>query len=184
MGEEELKEALAPKKKPGKEGRDQLGPQKKIVANEFGEQVATSNEDFIGDTGRDSIKGLGFAMHRNAKLEEYKAKTLGTTDVLGSKDRPIKVEDFIKTEMKQEIGDHFTLGGSSSSSSKVKKEEDGIVKEEYVKEEIKQEGDIKQEDAGIKEEIQDSLKREREDEDDGDGKKRKKRKHRKKRRRS
>merc|ERR1712151_710828 len=143
MGEEELKEALAPKKKPGKEGRDQLGPQKKIVANEFGEQVATSNEDFIGDTGRDSIKGLGFAMHRNAKLEEYKAKTLGTTDVLGSKDRPIKVEDFIKTEMKQEVGDHFTLGGSSS---RVKKEEDGIVKEEYVKEEIKQEGDIKQED--------------------------------------
>merc|ERR1712217_526010 len=117
-------------------------------------------------------KGLGFAMHRNAKLEEYKAKTLGTTDVLGSKDRPIKVEDFIKTEMKQEIGDHFTLGGSSSS--KVKKEEDGIVKEEYVKEEIKQEGDIKQEDADIKEEIQDSLKREREDEDDGDGQKGKK----------
>merc|ERR1712039_429262 len=92
----------------------------------------------------------------------------GTTDVLGSKDRPIKVEDFIKTEMKQEIGDHFTLGGSSSSSSRVKKEEDGIVKEEYVKEEIKQEGNIKQEDATVKEEIQDSLKRERED-DAGDG---------------
>merc|ERR1712083_215476 len=98
----------------------------------------------------------------------------GTTDVLGSKDRPIKVEDFIKTEMKQEIGDHFTLGGSSSSS-KVKKEEDGIVKEEYVKEEIKQEGDVKEEDAAIKEEIQDSLKREREgDEDDGLGQKEKK----------
>merc|ERR1712083_704926 len=100
-------------------------------------------------------------MHRNAKLEEYKAKTLGTTDVLGSKDRPIKVEDFIKTEMKQEIGDHFTLGGSSSSSS-VKKEEDGVVKEEYVK------GEIKQEDEMVKEEMQDSLKRERED-DEGDG---------------
>merc|ERR1712039_832842 len=101
---------------------------------------ATSNEDFIADGSRDSIKGIGFAMHRTAKLEAIKAQTLGVTEqLLGSKDMPIKIEDFVKAEVKQEIGDHFTLGGGSSSSSGIR------VKKEEIKEEPGSEGNVKME---------------------------------------
>merc|ERR1712151_647612 len=120
-----------------KKGFAVMGPQKKVMVNEYGESVETSNEDQIAMGSREQMKGLGFAMHRTAKLEEIKAKTLGTqSQLLGSKDMPIKIEDFVKSEIKEEIGDHFTLGMSSSSSSgiRVKKEED-----------MKQEQDIKQE---------------------------------------
>merc|ERR1712190_471603 len=103
----------------------------------------------IADGSRDSIKGIGFALHRTAKLEEIKAQTLGLTEqMLGSKDMPIKIEDFVKAEIKEEIGDHFTLGMSSSSSRfRVKKEEDMKQEQDAIKQEndVKQESDVKQE---------------------------------------
>merc|ERR1712113_1148067 len=126
--------------------------------------IETSNEDFVHDGQRDSIKGSGFAIHRTAKLEEIKAQTLGTTDMLGTKGCPIKIEDFVKTEMKQEIGDHFTLGASSSSSSRVKKEED-VVKEEPIKQEpVKEEPHVKEDEDAARQPTEgaEGTKRERE----------------------
>lgn len=124
MSEEELQAWLKDKKE-GKNERQAMGPQKKIVTNDVGEQVATSNEDFIAEHFRDGqIRGLGFAAHRDAKLEKIKAATLGTAGELkGSKLEPMKEE--VKTELKQEVKEEETAG-SSTGELKLERE----VKEE------------------------------------------------------
>jgi len=138
MGEEELKAFLKSKK--GDIGREAMGPQKKVVTNEFGEQVAASNEDIFAEAVREkgSLKGLGFATHRDAKLEKIKAQTLGTEGQLsGSKaNENLKsemkleyVKSEVKTELKTEPGKEG--GAQGSSPSKRQREE---VKEEDVDE--------------------------------------------------
>merc|ERR1719433_1989535 len=109
MTDEEMKEILRTDKPPDKQGREAMGPQKKIVTNENGEQIETSNEDYVAEVARDApIKGLGFASHRTAKLERIKAETLGTVSELqGSKSRgssstTVKIEQVEGTEVKSE----------------------------------------------------------------------------------
>mmetsp|Transcript_36966 Transcript_36966/g.110406 ORF Transcript_36966/g.110406 Transcript_36966/m.110406 type:complete len:357 (+) Transcript_36966:93-1163(+) len=117
-------------------GREALGPQKKVVSNEHGEQVATSNEEMVAIAARDApIKGIGFASHRTAKLEEIKAKTLGTVSSLeGTKAQgPVSASE-VKLEVKSEF-----QGGSSSSSSGVRTKEEGTEVKPEVKEEAAQE---------------------------------------------
>lgn len=126
LTEEELKEFL---KKDKDKGREAMGPQKKVVKNEFGEQVATSNEDFIADAARDSmIAGLGFASHRDAKLEKIKADAFGTSGQLqGSKnpglvapltlkgevvDQKVKLE-AVKREVKEELTEEAAEAGDN-----------------------------------------------------------------------
>jgi len=112
LSEEELKEFLKrdDDKSEDKKGRTQMGPQKKIVTNEYGEQIATSNEDYIGVAAREAqVKGLGFAFHRTGdqgtKLEEIKAKTFGTeSTLLGSSSSS---SSLLKTEMKTEVKDEI-----------------------------------------------------------------------------
>lgn len=111
LSEEEFKELIANNKNPDKKGMEAMGPQKKIVKNEYGEQVAASNEDFIAEAFRDApTKGLGFASHRDAKLEKIKADVLGARGELkGTKIIDIKDEDGddikreVKTEVKMEV---------------------------------------------------------------------------------
>jgi len=118
LNEEELKEFLKrdDDKREDQKGRAQMGPQKKIMTNEYGEQIATSNEDYVAVAAREApIKGLGFAMHRTSKLEEIKAQTFGTEGTLqGSSSSSssllksevkTEVKDEIKTEMKREDDD-------------------------------------------------------------------------------
>lgn len=128
---EEIKEFLKrdEEKSNDKKGHEVMGPQKKVVTNEHGEQVATSNEEFIAVAARDApVKGIGFASHRTAKLEEIKARTFGTVGQLqGSTPRAplaVKIEDDAKSE--------FGVGGTSSSNS-------GIRAKEEPKDEIKEE---------------------------------------------
>ncbi|CAJ1418188.1 unnamed protein product, partial [Effrenium voratum] len=98
------------KSKKNDEGREAMGPQKKVMRNELGEEVVTSNEDQMAQGFRDStLKGLGFASHRDAKLENIKAQTLGTdSELKGLKElpkAPVKGEVMkmeVKTEVKEE----------------------------------------------------------------------------------
>jgi len=135
---EEIAEILKPdtEKSAEKGGRELMGPQKgTMVSDANGQDVEAS---VLYSDSR--IDGLGFAAHRNAKLEKYKAETLGTesklegikceTIKLEVKSEPIKLENMTDTEC-------LNLGGASSSSSGLKKEEKG---------EIKIEGDVKPED--------------------------------------
>eukprot|EP00913_Durusdinium_trenchii_P012409 g11650.t1 len=122
MNEEELKDFLKAKK--NDEGREAMGPQKKVMRNELGEEVVTSNEDQMAQAVRDgTLKGLGFASHRDAKLERIKAQTLGTeSELKGLKElpkAPVKGEVMkleVKTEVKTEID------AVASGSSKVESE--------------------------------------------------------------
>ncbi|CAK9064843.1 unnamed protein product [Durusdinium trenchii] len=126
MNEEELKEFLKAKK--NDEGREAMGPQKKVMRNELGEEVVTSNEDQMAQAVRDgTLKGLGFASHRDAKLERIKAQTLGTeSELKGLKElpkAPVKGEVMkleVKTEVKTEID--AVASGSSKVESEVKDE--------------------------------------------------------------
>ncbi|CAE8700122.1 unnamed protein product, partial [Polarella glacialis] len=103
MNEQELKEFLKAKKGEDKNGREVMGPQRKIMTNEYGEQVSTSNEEYIGDAFRDAqIKGLGFAHHRDAKLEKIKAEVMGTKSELKGKEAPAAPPP-VKGEVKEEI---------------------------------------------------------------------------------
>lgn len=118
LTEEELKEFLKrdDEKSEDKKGMKPMGPQKKLVTNEYGEQVATSNEDYVAQAAREApIKGLGFAMHRTAKLEEIKAKTFGTESQLAgstSQSSTAKAEKLeVKEEVKYELHDHAAAGG-------------------------------------------------------------------------
>jgi len=109
MSEEELKEFLKSKKEDT--GREAMGPQKKVMRNELGEEVVTSNEDMLAEAVRDgTLKGLGFASHRDAKLERIKVQALGTeSELKGLKElpkEPLKGEIMkleVKAEVKQEV---------------------------------------------------------------------------------
>lgn len=122
LTEEEVQELLKrdEDKSEDKKGMTPMGPQKKIVKNEYGEEIAASNEDFVAIAAREApIKGLGFAIHRTSKLEEIKAQTFGTSSQLAG-----------------------SSGLSSSSSSKVEAKSE--VKEEVkteIKDEVKREDD-------------------------------------------
>lgn len=129
MTEEELKEFLKSKK--NDEGREAMGPQKKVMRNELGEEVVTSNEDQMAQAVRDgTLKGLGFASHRDAKLERIKAQTMGTEGELkGLKElpkAPLKGE-VMKLEVKSEV--KTEIESTASGPSKI----------EEVKEEVKEE---------------------------------------------
>eukprot|EP00929_Paragymnodinium_shiwhaense_P004546 TRINITY_DN105567_c0_g1_i1.p1 TRINITY_DN105567_c0_g1~~TRINITY_DN105567_c0_g1_i1.p1 ORF type:complete len:347 (+),score=161.93 TRINITY_DN105567_c0_g1_i1:102-1142(+) len=168
LTEEEIKEFLAPQKKEGKRGRDQMGPQKKLVTNEHGHQV--EEEDIVTKAYVDGAeKGLGFAAHRNAKLEAYKNEVMGSESKLegGEEQGLIKVEDddvkFLlgvkkqvkadqaklkaeQSEIKQEIKQEKQEPASSSSAAGIKDggqpKADDAVKEEAddVKEEVEGDG--------------------------------------------
>jgi len=128
LSEEELKEFL---KKDGdrttdKGGREMMGPQRKTVTDAQGNEV---DPDALYTTAR--VNGLGFAAHRNAKLEKYKAETLGTEAKLeGIKSESIKVEvkqeDMTDTEC-------LRLGPA------LKKEEEGMAPKSEVEAEVKDE---------------------------------------------
>eukprot|EP00933_Yihiella_yeosuensis_P012893 TRINITY_DN12226_c0_g5_i1.p1 TRINITY_DN12226_c0_g5~~TRINITY_DN12226_c0_g5_i1.p1 ORF type:complete len:348 (-),score=87.34 TRINITY_DN12226_c0_g5_i1:52-1011(-) len=163
LSEAEVKEYLKKddEKREDQKGRTQMGAQKKVVTNEYGEQVATSNEDFIAEVARDApIKGLGFASHRDAKLERIKALTFGTTATLDGAKNPGLLKYEVKSEVKSEIKGEIKGEPSSSSGSA-----SGAVKEEAGLKEEKVE--VKQEQAG---------KRKREDETEAEKKQRKKEK--------
>ncbi|CAE7796374.1 URT1 [Symbiodinium sp. CCMP2456] len=88
-------------------GREAMGPQKKVMRNELGEEVVTSNEDMLAEAVRDgTLKGLGFASHRDAKLERIKVQALGTeSELKGLKElpkEPLKGE-IMKLEVKAEV---------------------------------------------------------------------------------
>merc|ERR1719203_510855 len=105
LTDEEMQELLKPdeERSEDKKGMAPMGPQKKIVTNEFGEQVATSNEDFVAEAAREApIKGVGFAMHRTAKLEEIKAQTFGTKGQLAGSSWSSSVKQEAKAEIKAE----------------------------------------------------------------------------------
>mmetsp|Transcript_140664 Transcript_140664/g.392065 ORF Transcript_140664/g.392065 Transcript_140664/m.392065 type:complete len:224 (-) Transcript_140664:63-734(-) len=121
LTEEEMKEFLKrdDERNNDKKGREAMGPQKKVVQNEHGEQIATSNEEMVAIAAREApIKGIGFASHRTAKLEEIKAKTLGTVGELEGSKTQGKIE--IKLE---DVKDEFQGGSSSSSAGFRVKEE-------------------------------------------------------------
>mmetsp|Transcript_75937 Transcript_75937/g.158384 ORF Transcript_75937/g.158384 Transcript_75937/m.158384 type:complete len:317 (+) Transcript_75937:186-1136(+) len=153
LTEEEIKEHLKrdDQKSADKSGRSQMGPQAKIVTNEFGEQVATTNEEYVAVAAREApVKGLGFAMHRTAKLEALKAETFGTEGQLqGAGDTAsssVKVEvkeEVVKEEpsdIKQEHADESAAVGVVDLGVSVKEEESGRSKRKRVKEEEVQEG--------------------------------------------
>merc|ERR1712070_856387 len=130
LSEEELKSYLTKdsEKRVEQNGRELMGPQNKEFTDANG--VAMSAEEFFADH---TIKGLGFAAHRNAKLEKYKAETMGTESKLEGIKGEVKLE--VKSEIKNEPmldTDFVRLGGSSSSSSGLKKEEkpDASLKKE------------------------------------------------------
>mmetsp|Transcript_92748 Transcript_92748/g.239536 ORF Transcript_92748/g.239536 Transcript_92748/m.239536 type:complete len:316 (-) Transcript_92748:245-1192(-) len=142
LSEDEVKEYLKrdDQKNADKKGREVMGPQKKIVTNEYGEQVAASNEDYIGEAAREApVKGLGFASHRTTKLEEIKAATLGTESQLqGTKSCSSKADPDLKAEVKQEVKaepqedeDRGAAGsGSAHGIAEVKLKEEVKIKEE------------------------------------------------------
>merc|ERR1711972_346174 len=90
---------------------------------------------------------MGYASHRTAKLEEYKAKTFGTVGQLeGCKEQGlIKVEDDDTIR----LGFGQVKGESSSSTSKCDPS-------------VKQESDVKTEAEGERAEVQRGTKRSRE----------------------
>jgi hypothetical protein len=161
LSEEELKEFLKPEseKRGDKGGRELMGPQNKMMTDSSGQEVAP--EELFSDA---RINGLGFAAHRNAKLEKYKADVLGTEAKLEGIKGEVKLE--VKSEIKNEMmsdTECLRLGdGASSSSSSFKKEEPGLkpeigLKPEEPKEEVK---DEPAEASGMKRRLDD------EDEDD------------------
>jgi len=141
LTEEEMKDLLKRDDERGgdSKGREVMGPQKKVMKNEHGEEVATSNEEMVALAARDApIRGIGFASHRTSKLEEIKAKTMGTVGSLdGTAARgPVSAEQIKAEEVKFEAVKNELQGGSSSSTAGQRvKEEDGVEVKEEVKEE-------------------------------------------------
>lgn len=148
LTEEELKEVLSKERSEGRKGRDLMGPQKHLVTNEMGEQVVAS--DIVEEAARDaSIKGLGFASHRTAKLEEYKSKVLGTEGQLEGAKNPgmpsiIKLENDadiiklgdpgLKQELKSERLDQHIKDEAVDGHASGVKEEPSEVKSELPEE--------------------------------------------------
>jgi len=170
LSEEELKEFLKKdsEKSADKQGREMMGPQRgTAVTDNDGNEVEAS---ILYADAR--IKGLGFAAHRDAKLEKYKASVLGTESKLeGIKSEPIKLE--VKDEPMTDTDRMRLGGGASSSGSGLKKEE---IKEEVsilkVEKVEKTEGEIKDEPADTAAPVS-SKKRAREDETPEEKKQRK-----------
>jgi len=121
LSPEELKDFLKRDKPEGQRGREQMGPQRKVVHNEMGEQV--EGEDLVGIAAREApIKGLGFAAHRTAKLEAIKAEALRTVgELTGSASQ----SSSAKMEVKEELGERHCIKVES-------KQEAALVKEEPI----------------------------------------------------
>jgi len=136
LSEEELKEVLKrdADKSADKQGRAQMGPQAKIATNEHGEQVNTSNEEVVAVAAREApIKGLGFAMHRTAKLEAIKAETLGTEGQLaGTKSASSSVKLEAKDEVKDEASEAEGAGAPGVVDARVKEELREVKREHSV----------------------------------------------------
>jgi len=176
LSPEELAQVLMKEteKRTDQKGREQMGPQKGTMVDDANGQEVEASILFTDAR----IDGLGFAAHRNAKLEKYKSDVLGTESKLeGIKCETMKSE--VKSEpMTEEEKFRLGPGGSKSSSSA-----SGAKKEE-VKAEVKAEGAavmkpdadavLKAED-DIKNEPADpsGSKRHREDEDPEERKRRK-----------
>jgi len=137
LTEEEMKELLTKdgNKAEDKKGKEAMGPQKKVVTNEYGEQVSTTNEDYVAEAARDApIKGIGFAHHRNTKLESMKAETLGTVGQLRGQaagPKMVKDESYVKLEMQVKKEEPHEEGTALSSSA-VKAEGLVEVKQEHA----------------------------------------------------
>jgi len=162
LDEEDLKVFLARDgaKPEGKKGRDQMGGQGKLVTNEFGEQVAERDE--VGTAYIEAgVKGIGYASHRTARLEEYKAKAFGTTSTLdGGKGELglIKVEDDdvkmsfgLKHELKSEVKTEVKT--ELKAEIKTEAEDDGAELKDEEKGELKAE--LKAEGHDVKRAIKD-----------------------------
>mmetsp|Transcript_10518 Transcript_10518/g.30876 ORF Transcript_10518/g.30876 Transcript_10518/m.30876 type:complete len:313 (+) Transcript_10518:113-1051(+) len=130
LTEDEMKDLLTrdENKNADKQGRTEMGPQKKVLRDDQGREVVTSNEEIVAVAAREAmIQGVGFAGHRNARLEEIKAKTTGTVGTLmGSALSNVKIE--IKDE------DVKYEASSSSLGPKIKGEPD-VKQDPEVKEE-------------------------------------------------
>jgi len=120
------------------QGRVQMGGQKKILFNDQGDQVDASIDDLVHEGAKDApTKGLGFAVHRTARLEAIKAATVGVTGELeGTSASSLMKKEEVKTEVKSEIKseafideDRFTLG-AKQEKNEVKQEGDDEVKPE------------------------------------------------------
>lgn len=131
LSAEELKGVLMKEseKRADQKGREQMGPQKGTMVDDANGQEVEASILFTDAR----IDGLGFAAHRNAKLEKYKTDVLGTEAKLeGIKGETMKSE--VKKELTEEDKLRLGPGGSASSSSA-----SGFKKEE-VKSEVKAEG--------------------------------------------
>lgn len=115
MSEEEIKVFLKrdDEKRSDEKGMQQMGPQKKLHINEFGEQIETSNEEVVGVAAREApVKGLGFALHRTSKLEAIKAEALGTESKLDGVVSSSSSSGAPKSEIKKdEIDDNASACG-------------------------------------------------------------------------
>lgn len=133
LSEEELKEYLKrdSDKSADKQGRAQMGPQAKVVTNEYGEQVSMSNEEVVAVAAREApMKGLGFAMHRSAKLEAIKAEALGTEGQLaGSKSSSSSMKVEAKDEVKDEEDEDDRPGSPGVVDARVKDERREVKRE-------------------------------------------------------
>jgi len=120
LTEEELKAFLTKDKDkaPEQKGRELMGPQKKTMTDAGGNEVEADELLADGPT-----KGLGFAAHRNAKLEKYKAQVMGTESQLqGSGDVKFEIKAEMKVEVKDEPADGSTAASSSTSGAGLKEE--------------------------------------------------------------
>lgn len=120
LTEEELKEYLTrdKEKAPEKKGRELMGPQKKTMTDATGNEVEADELLADGPT-----KGLGFAAHRNAKLEKYKAQVMGTESQLqGAGDVKFEIKAEMKVEVKDEPADGVAAASSSTSGAGLKEE--------------------------------------------------------------
>lgn len=159
LSEEELKEYLKKdsEKRSDQGGREMMGPQNKLLSDGQGGEVEA---DVLYADSR--IQGLGFAAHRNAKLEKYKAEVLGTEDKMEGIKSEIKIE--VKNEIKNEPmtdTECLRLGPPSSSAAS----SSDLKKEEKIQD---PKAEVKDEPAEAS-----SSKRRREDEDVEEGKHRK-----------
>mmetsp|Transcript_12123 Transcript_12123/g.37939 ORF Transcript_12123/g.37939 Transcript_12123/m.37939 type:complete len:331 (-) Transcript_12123:76-1068(-) len=146
LTEEEMKELLTrdEDKNADKQGHAVMGPQKKVLTNNQGEQVATSNEEIVAVAAREApINGIGFAAHRTAKLEEIKAKTLGTVGQLqGSGSQGPVAAEYVKLEVQVKAEPE---AASSSSRPRVKKERSEVKEEPTEPSPKRQRGDSSEE---------------------------------------
>jgi len=122
LTEGELKEFLAKEKSEGKQGREQLGGTK--------EQKESAAAGKFEDRGQEARGvGLGYAPHRTAKLEQFKADTLGIKDEMTGSTLRMKEAALLKY-------------GDQPKGEEAKPEEGGVKQE--VKEEVHEDTDNRQ----------------------------------------